>query len=64
MNEYIIYLGDTPIARVSGTEYAFVVWVKVRELAELLGREAAMAIVDDDWVDEEVAYYDPEEEED
>lgn len=62
MKEYIIYLGATPIARVSGTEYAFVVWMKVRELAELLGRPASMAWVNDDWMDEEVAYYDPEKE--
>lgn len=62
MSDYIIYLGATPIARISGTEYAFEIWMKVRELAELLGRPASMNWDDDGWTCEEVAYYDPEEE--
>lgn len=58
MNTYTIYLGANPIANVSGTEYAYEVYAKTQELAELLGKTCALV-----WDDtaEEVASYDPEE---
>lgn len=58
MNTYTIYLGASPIANVAGTEYAYEVYAKTRELAEMLCKEACLV-----WDDtaEEVAYYDPEE---
>lgn len=59
MNTYTIYLGATPIAIINGTEYAYEVWAKVKELAELLGKTADLTW---DETDEVVAFYDPEEE--
>lgn len=58
MNTYTIYLGANPIATICGTEYAYEVWAKTKELAELLGKDAGLA-----WDDngEIVDYYDPEE---
>lgn len=58
MNTYTIYFGATPIATVGGTEYAYEVYTKTKELAELLGEECSLV-----WDDtgEEVASYDPEE---
>ena len=41
MNTYTIYLGANPIANVSGTEYAYEVYTKTQELAELLGKQPA-----------------------
>lgn len=58
MNTYTIYLGASPIATVSGTEYAYEVYAKTRELAELLCKEASLVW---DETAEEVAFYDPEE---
>lgn len=59
MNTYTIYLGAKPIACVCGTEYAYEVYRKTADLAELLGCTADLV-----WDDtaEVVAYYDPEEE--
>ena len=56
MSTYTIYLGTNPVATVSGTEYAYEVYSKTRELAELLGREASLVW---DETSEEVAYFDP-----
>lgn len=59
MNTYTIYLHANPIACVSGTEYAYEVYTKTVELAELLGQTACLVW---DETGEEVACYDPEEE--
>ena len=56
MSTYTIYLGTKPVATVSGTEYAYEVYSKTRELAELLGREASVVW---DETGEEVAHFDP-----
>lgn len=58
-NTYTIYLGCAPIATVSGTEYAYEVYKKTAELAELLGKTASLVW---DETGEEVATSDPEEE--
>jgi hypothetical protein len=42
MNTYTIYLHNNEIAQIWGTEYAYEVWFKVKELAQLLGHEACM----------------------
>lgn len=59
MNTYTITLGATTIATVSGTEYAYEVYKKTCELADLVGKDVCLV-----WDDnaEVVAYYDPEEE--
>ena len=56
MSTYTIYLGTNPVATVSGTESAYEVYDKTKDLAELLGREASLV-----WDEtlEEVAYFDP-----
>lgn len=59
MNTYTIYIGSAPIACVSGTEYAYEVYAKSKELAELLGKDCALVW---DETGEEVACFDPEEE--
>ena len=56
MNTYTIYLGVKAVATVSGTEYAYEVYDKTKDLAELLGREASLVW---DATGEEVAYFDP-----
>ena len=58
-NTYTIYLGCAPIATVSGTEYAYEVYKKTAELAELLGKTASLVW---DETGEEVVTSDPEEE--
>ena len=62
-NTYAIYLGTKPIANVSGIEYAYKVYKKTAELAELLGKTASLVW---DGNGEEIASYpeeeDPEEE--
>lgn len=58
MNTYTIYLRTNPIACVSGTEYAYEVYTKTVDLAELLGQSACLVW---DETGEEVAYYNPEE---
>lgn len=40
MNSYTIYLGTVAIAYVQGTEYAYSVYKKTAELADLLGDTA------------------------
>ena len=57
MNTYTIYLGAKPVATVNGTEYAYEVYSKTRELAELLNREASVVW---DKTGEEVAHFDPD----
>lgn len=57
MNTYTIYLGVIAVATVSGTECAYEVYSKTRELAELLGRVASLVW---DETSEEVAYFDPD----
>ena len=42
MNTYTIYLGATPIATVSGCEYAYMVYKKTLELAEMLCKSACV----------------------
>ena len=56
-NTFTIYLGCAPIATVSGTEYAYEVYKKTTELAELLGKTASLVW---DETGEEVAIYNPE----
>lgn len=59
MNTYTITHDDTTIATVCGTEYAYEVYAKTKELADLTGYEVCLI-----WDDtaEVVAYYNPEEE--
>jgi Mn-dependent DtxR family transcriptional regulator len=57
MSTYTIYLGTNPVATVKGTEYAYEVYAKTRELAELLNREASVVW---DETGEEVAYFEPD----
>lgn len=59
MNTYTIYLRAKPIACVSGTEYAYEVYRRAVDLAELLACTADLVW---DETAEVVAYYDPEEE--
>lgn len=58
MNSYTIYLGVKPLAQVVGTEYAYEVYKKTCELADLLGKEVCLV-----WngTGEVVADYNPEE---
>ena len=61
-NTYSIYLNKKiHFAGLSGTEYAYEVFRKVRELAELMNVDCFMVWDDSDFI---VDYYDPEEEED
>ena len=55
---YTLFIDSNRIASVDGTEFAYEAWVKVRELAELLGVRASMVSHEDLEV---VAEYDPEE---
>lgn len=59
MNTYTITLGANTIATISGTEYAYEVYAKTCELADLLGKDVCLV-----WDDnaEVVAYYDPDAE--
>ena len=59
MNTYAIYLHDKEIALVEGTEFAYEVYAKTKELADLLNVECCIV-----WYDtgEQVAYYNPEDE--
>lgn len=59
MNTYTIYLGSTPIAYAWGTDYAYTVYSKTKELAELLNKECYL--VRDD-TGETIAGFDPDEE--
>ena len=59
MNTYTITHGNATIAPVSGTEYAYEIYAKTKELADLTGKDVSL-IWDDNA--EVVAYYDPEEE--
>ena len=59
MNSYTIYLGSAPITRVMGTDYAYTVYFKTKELAELLNKECYL--VRDD-TGETIAGFDPDEE--
>ena len=58
MNTYTIYLHANPITCVCGTEYAYEVYAKTADLAELLGQSACLVW---DETGEEVAYFDPDE---
>jgi hypothetical protein len=60
MTTYTIYLGSAPIACVAGTEFAYAVYRKTVELAEMLGKTAALVW---DETGEEVASYGEEEDE-
>lgn len=55
---YTIYLDSTPIATVSGTEFAYAVYAKTASLAELLGTSASLVW---DETGEEVASFSDEE---
>lgn len=57
MSTYTIYLGTNPVATVEGTEYAYEVYDKTKDLAELLGSVASLVW---DATGEEVAYFDPD----
>ena len=54
MTTYTIYLGAHPIACVSGTEYAYEVYRKTAELAEVLGETASLCLDD---TGEEIAVF-------
>ena len=58
MTTYTIYLGATPIANTDGTEYAYAVWRKTKELAKLIDTSASLV-----WDDtaEEVESYEPDQ---
>ena len=58
INTYAIYLGTKPIANVRGIEYAYKVFKKTAELADLLGKTASLVW---DGNGEEVASYPDEE---
>ena len=57
MSTYTIYLGTNPVATVKGTEYAYEVYDKTKDLAELLGSVASLVW---DATGEEIAYFDPD----
>lgn len=57
MSTYTIYLGINPVATVNGTEYAYEVYDKTKDLAELLGSVASLVW---DATGEEIAYFDPD----
>jgi hypothetical protein len=42
MTTYTIYLGAKAIATVEGTEYAYAIYTKTKELAEILGEPCAL----------------------
>ena len=42
MKTYTIYLGATPIKTTDGTEYAYAVWRKTKELADLINTSACL----------------------
>lgn len=58
MNTYTIYFWNNSIVIVDGTEYAYEVYAKTKELAELVGAECSLV-----WDDtgEEIASYNPYE---
>lgn len=58
MTTYTIYLGATPIATTDGTEYAYAVWRKTVELADLISSSACLVWDDSGEVVEE---FDPEQ---
>lgn len=58
MNTYAIYLGATPIACVSGAEFAYEAYLKTYELAEFLGKSVYLVCGE---TGEIIEYYDPEE---
>lgn len=58
MTTYTIYLGATPIANTDGTEYAYAVWRKTKELAELIDTSASLVW---DETGEEVESYEPDQ---
>lgn len=58
MSIFTIYLNGNWIAEISGTEYAYEVWAKVKELAELLSETATLV---DNETTEVIEEYDPEE---
>lgn len=58
MTTYTIYLGATPIANTDGTEYAYAVWRKTKELAELIDTGASLVW---DETAEEVESYEPDQ---
>ena len=57
MKTYTIYLGTNPVATVKGTEYAYEVYDKTKDLVELLGSVASLVW---DATGEEIAYFDPD----
>lgn len=42
MTTYTIYLDSNPIATTDGTEYAYAVWRKTKELADLINTSACL----------------------
>lgn len=58
MNTYTIYLEATPIASVSGVEFAYEAYLKTSALAEFLVKTAYLVW---DETGEIIEYYDPEE---
>ena len=58
MSIFTIYLNGNRTAEISGTEYAYEVWAKVKELAELLNEAATLV---DNETAEVIEEYDPEE---
>ena len=61
MNTYTIYLGANPIACVCDTEDAYACFEAAKTIAECTGREASLVW---DETSEEVAYFDPSDDED
>ena len=58
MTTYTVYLGTTPIFCGGGTEYAYEVYAKTKELAELIGETVSLVW---DGNGEVVAEFDPDE---
>lgn len=58
MTTYTVYLGTAPIFCGGGTEYAYEVYAKTKELAELIGETVSLVW---DETGEVVADFDPNE---
>lgn len=58
MTDYIIYLGNNPIAAIDGCEAAYACYEAAKAIAEMTGKTASLV-----WNDsgEEVASFDPNE---
>ena len=58
--QYIITIGRSEVANVSGFEFASEAWIRAREFAQFVGQTAYITEVE---TQEVIEWYDPEEEE-